>query len=155
MTSNRIADAPIELKDPSLLREQCYIDGAWVGAGETVVDNPATGAELARVPNFGPAETTRAIAAAKAAIGPWAKRTAKERSGSRKVAVAWGTLDFTDSMDNGSVVVTLMRDQIRQSPEYKPDEPTVVLEGSAPSRTAAPATSPATGPGHNQDAPAR
>ena len=34
---------------PALLREQCYIDGQWVGAdsGETIdVTNPATGAVL-------------------------------------------------------------------------------------------------------------
>ena len=38
------------LKDPSLLREQCYIDGAWVGAPARPVTNPVNGAELAKVP---------------------------------------------------------------------------------------------------------
>ena len=38
----------LKLKDGALLRQQCYIDGAWVGAdsGATIaVSNPATGAE--------------------------------------------------------------------------------------------------------------
>ena len=34
----------LNLKDPSLLREQCFIDGQWVGAEQTIeVSNPATG----------------------------------------------------------------------------------------------------------------
>ena len=37
----------VQLKDPALFREQCYIDGAWAaaGSGQTIdVTNPATGA---------------------------------------------------------------------------------------------------------------
>src|SRR3546814_196367 len=55
------------LKDKSLFRQQCYIDGAWVDAegGETIsVDNPATRKELGTVPKMGAAETRRAIEAA-------------------------------------------------------------------------------------------
>ena len=46
------------LKDPSLLREQCYIDGGWVGAPARPVTNPVNGAELAKVPVMSTAETT-------------------------------------------------------------------------------------------------
>ena len=35
------------LKDPSLLREHCYIDGAWVGTPAHPVNNPASGAASA------------------------------------------------------------------------------------------------------------
>ena len=73
----------VELKDPSLLRTQCYIDGAWVGAdsGETVaVDNPASAAQLATIPKMGKAETARAIDAADRALADWKGRTAKERA---------------------------------------------------------------------------
>ena len=39
--------ASISLKDPKLFREQCYIDGEWVGGQKSFpVDNPATGALL-------------------------------------------------------------------------------------------------------------
>jgi succinate-semialdehyde dehydrogenase/glutarate-semialdehyde dehydrogenase len=67
----------------NLLKELCYIDGAWVGAdsGKTQpVTNPATGEVIAQVPVMGAAETRRAIAAAKMAMKEWAARTAADRS---------------------------------------------------------------------------
>src|SRR5580693_3659750 len=73
-----------QLQDPRLFREQCFIDGSWVGAdggGTLPVHNPATAATLGAVPNMGTGETRRAIAAAAAALPPWAARTAKERAG--------------------------------------------------------------------------
>ena len=72
---------PLQLADPALLREQCMIDGKWVGAAALVVDNPATGAVIARVPDFGAAETTLAIEAAHRAFKPWSKKLVKERAG--------------------------------------------------------------------------
>jgi succinate-semialdehyde dehydrogenase/glutarate-semialdehyde dehydrogenase len=71
------------LKDPKLLRELCFIDGAWVGADSGAaldVKNPATAARLGSIPNMGAAETRRAIAAAAAALPAWKARTAKERA---------------------------------------------------------------------------
>ena len=73
----------LSLKDPSLFRQQCYINGAWVDAdsGKTIdVTNPATGEVLGTIPNMGAAETRRAIEAAGAAWGAWRKKTAKERA---------------------------------------------------------------------------
>jgi succinate-semialdehyde dehydrogenase / glutarate-semialdehyde dehydrogenase len=70
----------LTLKDPSLLKSQCYVDGAWIGDGANAVDNPATGEILAKVPNFGAAETTTAVEAAERAFKPWAAKLAKERS---------------------------------------------------------------------------
>ena len=73
----------IPLRDPSLRRQQCFIGGAWVGAGEggvIPVSNPASGAVLGTVPNLGAAETRRAIAAAEAAWPAWAARPAKDRA---------------------------------------------------------------------------
>jgi succinate-semialdehyde dehydrogenase / glutarate-semialdehyde dehydrogenase len=73
----------LELKDPTLLREQCFIDGAWSAAdnGATVdVTNPATSTKLGSIPNMGAAETRRAITAAAAALPAWRARTAKERA---------------------------------------------------------------------------
>ncbi|MGE5198163.1 MAG: aldehyde dehydrogenase family protein, partial [Rhodospirillaceae bacterium] len=74
---------PITLKDPSLLRQQCYVDGAWIDAdagGKTKVTNPATGEVIGTVPNLGEAETRRAIEAAAKAFPAWAAKTAKERA---------------------------------------------------------------------------
>jgi succinate-semialdehyde dehydrogenase/glutarate-semialdehyde dehydrogenase len=77
------ADPGFELKDKSLFRQQCYIDGAWVDADDkatiTVV-NPATGVPVGTVPKMGAVETRRAIEAANAAWPAWRAKTAKERS---------------------------------------------------------------------------
>ena len=73
----------IQLKDPSLLRQQAYIDGTWIGAdggGTLDVHNPANGEKLGTVPRMGVTETRRAIEAASAAMPAWAKKTAKERA---------------------------------------------------------------------------
>lgn len=57
------------------------IGGEWVTSQDTFpVTDPATGAEIARVPNLGAAETTAAIDAAEKAFPAWSKRTAKERA---------------------------------------------------------------------------
>jgi succinate-semialdehyde dehydrogenase/glutarate-semialdehyde dehydrogenase len=74
---------PLKLKDPTLLRELCFIDGSWSAAdnGATLdVTNPATSKKLGSIPNMGASETRRAIAAAAAALPAWRARTAKERA---------------------------------------------------------------------------
>ena len=76
------AKVKINLKDPSLLRQQCYVNGKWVDAdsGKKIdVDNPATGEIIASVPALGAAETERAIEAANKAWADWRRRTGKER----------------------------------------------------------------------------
>ncbi len=71
----------MKLEDSNLLRQQCYLNGQWVGGeSDFPVRNPASGAELARVPRFGAAETRAAIAAADAAWPAWRGKTAKERA---------------------------------------------------------------------------
>jgi succinate-semialdehyde dehydrogenase/glutarate-semialdehyde dehydrogenase len=73
----------LPLKDPKLFREQCYLDGDWVGApgGKSFpVVNPATGETLGAVPDLGAAEARRAIEAAERAWPAWRAKTAKERA---------------------------------------------------------------------------
>jgi len=75
--------APLPIKDKSLLRQQCFIDGKWADAdsGKTIdVTNPATGELIGTIPNMGTAETKRAIEAANAAWPAWRAKTAKERA---------------------------------------------------------------------------
>jgi len=72
----------ISLNDPSLLHEQCYIDGEWVDAadGKSIdVNNPATGEIIGTVPSLSADETRRAIEAADAAWPAWRAKTGKER----------------------------------------------------------------------------
>src|ERR1700727_3439219 len=68
------------LKDSSLLREHCYIDGSWVGTPATPVTNPVNAVELAKVPRMSTAEATQAVEAAERAFPAWAQLTAKQRS---------------------------------------------------------------------------
>ena len=73
----------LQLKDPTLLRQQAYINGQWCDAdsGATFpVTNPATGEQIGTIPHMGAAETSRAIAAANDAWPAWRKKSAKERS---------------------------------------------------------------------------
>ena len=69
------------LKDKSLLKEKCYIDGKWVGGSATIdVTNPVDESVIGTVPKLGAAETRVAIEAAQRAQKEWAKKTAKERA---------------------------------------------------------------------------
>ncbi|MEX2151471.1 MAG: NAD-dependent succinate-semialdehyde dehydrogenase [Steroidobacteraceae bacterium] len=73
----------LKLEDPSLLRSQCFVNGAWVnaqGGATLVVRNPATGGELGTVPALDGTATEKAVAAAHAAFPAWAAKTAKERA---------------------------------------------------------------------------
>ena len=49
------------LKDKTLLKTLCFVDGKWVGGDAKQIDvvDPATGETIATVPSFG-AEETRA-----------------------------------------------------------------------------------------------
>jgi succinate-semialdehyde dehydrogenase / glutarate-semialdehyde dehydrogenase len=68
----------------TLLKQQVFIDGAWLDSdsGETMdVHNPATGEKVGTIPFCGRAETSRAIAAAQAAFPAWRALTAETRAG--------------------------------------------------------------------------
>ena len=69
------------LKDKSLLKDKCLIDGKWVGGSATIdVTNPVDERVIGSVPKLGGKETREAIAAAQKAQKLWAKKTAKERA---------------------------------------------------------------------------
>jgi succinate-semialdehyde dehydrogenase/glutarate-semialdehyde dehydrogenase len=77
------AKVKVNLDDPALLRQQCYINGEWVSAAsrQTIdVTDPATGAVIASVPSLSAAEVRGSIEAADVAWGAWRKKTGKERS---------------------------------------------------------------------------
>ena len=73
----------LPLSEPSLLHEQCYVNGEWTAAsGRRTIDvtNPATGARIGCVPAFTRDDTRRTIEAASAAWPGWRARPAKERA---------------------------------------------------------------------------
>jgi succinate-semialdehyde dehydrogenase / glutarate-semialdehyde dehydrogenase len=83
MAPDTIEHASLVLEDPSLLRQQCWVDGRWIGAddgGSMSVVDPATGERVGTAPVFHAAETRRAIDAAARALPAWRAKTAKERS---------------------------------------------------------------------------
>jgi PRC-barrel domain protein len=51
--------------------------------------------------------------------------------GSRKIAVDWGALRFMREGDRSLLTVDVSREQIRDTPEYKPNEPPAVLTTKA------------------------
>jgi succinate-semialdehyde dehydrogenase/glutarate-semialdehyde dehydrogenase len=89
----------MNLKDAALLRTRCYVDGEWQDADSRAaidVKNPATGAKLGTVPQFGVAETRRAIDAASRAFPAWARRTAKDRA---QILMRWCQLMLANQDD--------------------------------------------------------
>ena len=94
----------MQLKDSTLFRQQCFIDGEWVSAdsGSTIdVTNPATNEKLGTVPALGKAETRRAIQAAGAAFPAWAAKTAKERA---QILRRWADLMVANQDDLGKLM---------------------------------------------------
>ncbi|GEC68571.1 NAD-dependent succinate-semialdehyde dehydrogenase [Raoultella terrigena] len=73
----------MQLNDPTLFRQQAFIDGQWRDAlsGEVItVTNPANDQRLGSVPKMGAEETHEAIDAANCALPAWRALTAKERA---------------------------------------------------------------------------
>lgn len=72
----------MNLTDPSLFKQSCYINGEWVEAPDgktTPVNNPVDDSVLGQVPSLGATETRAAIEAADASWVAWRNLTGKER----------------------------------------------------------------------------
>ena len=106
MAPDTIERSPIALKDSSLLRQQCYVDGKWIDAddgGSMPVVDPATGLAIGTAPMMGAAETKRAIDAANRALPAWRSRTAKERSA---ILRKWNDLMLANVDDLALILTT-------------------------------------------------
>ena len=87
------------LEDSTLLKDRAFIGGNWVEArsAETFdVFNPANGEVVASVAYCGAAETSRAIAAAEAALYTWSALPAKDRS---ELLMKWHDLVISNQED--------------------------------------------------------
>ncbi|MEQ1518969.1 MAG: NAD-dependent succinate-semialdehyde dehydrogenase, partial [Usitatibacteraceae bacterium] len=104
-------NAPNEIKfptlqDPTLFRNQSYINGEWVDADSGMrfdVDNPADGTIVGSAPDCGATETRRAIDAANAALPGWRALTAKQRSGLLR---KWFDLMLLNADDLAAILTT-------------------------------------------------
>jgi succinate-semialdehyde dehydrogenase/glutarate-semialdehyde dehydrogenase len=93
----------MKLKDPALLRQECYINGAWVRANETFeVIDPADGRVVGRVPSLGQEATRQTIDAASSAWPGWKALTAKERS---VILKRWYAL-IVENQDDLAMIMT-------------------------------------------------
>lgn len=98
----------MQLNNPSLLRSEAYINGAWVSAadGKTfAVRNPVSGDVIAEVADLGAAEITAAIDASVPAQKEWAARTAKDRA---MVMRKWYDLAMANADDLAVILTTEM-----------------------------------------------
>jgi len=105
----------MSLKDPSLLRTDSYVNGAWTtapGDRRFAVTNPATGETVAEVADLGAAETTAAIDAAVPAQKAWAARTAKDRA---MVMRKWYELIMANAEDLAVILTTEMGKPITEA----------------------------------------
>lgn len=95
-----------DLKNKSLFKQQCFIDGQWLNAdnGQVIqVVNPATDEIIGTVPKMGGNETKKAIKAAQTAQIAWRKKTAKERS---VILRRWYEL-MEENKDDLALILTL------------------------------------------------
>ncbi|WP_419709828.1 NAD-dependent succinate-semialdehyde dehydrogenase [Pseudomonas sp. NFX224] len=95
-----------QLRDPSLLVERAYVNGAWIEAddGATIdVTNPADGSVIARVPALQATETRRAIEAAQARFVAWREVPAAERA---RYLEVWFSLIMENQEDLALIMTT-------------------------------------------------
>ena len=98
---NTVKSIP-KLNDSSLLHNQAYINGTWVGSDLSFdITNPANGATIITVPNMGAEEARQAIAAANAAFPAWAAKTGKERAA---IMRKWFELMMMHAADLGALM---------------------------------------------------
>ncbi|QUX98176.1 succinate-semialdehyde dehydrogenase (NADP(+)) [Marinomonas sp. CT5] len=94
------------LKDMSLLKSCCLINGEWVEAKAKTthpVTNPATGETIVEIPHLSPEEIPAVIEASKIAQKKWAALPAKERSA---ILRRWFTLIIENTDDLALLMTT-------------------------------------------------
>ena len=96
----------ITLNDPSLFKNQCFIDGQWLSAasGQTItVTNPYNQELITEVPDMGKEECRLAIEAANEAFQVWSSFTAAKRA---KILKQWYELQI-HHLDDLAKILTL------------------------------------------------
>lgn len=97
-------DIRSQLKDPSLFKEEAFIDGKWISSKSTFsVSNPATDDIIAEVTNLETHDAEMAIAAAEKALPAWRSKLAKERA---QIMRKWFDL-IIENMQDLATLMTL------------------------------------------------
>lgn len=106
----------IALKNPSLLKTQCLVNGRWIDApdGQRIsVSNPADGSVVATVPSLPKDTIKEAIEASAQAFPAWAAKTAKERA---SILRKWFDLIVTNADD---IALIMTSEQGKPLPEAR------------------------------------
>lgn len=94
----------MRLNNPSLLREQCYVNGKWVAAEQSIrVENPYNQSIIGTVPNMEVALAEQAILAAHDAMQAWKNYTAGERAA---ILYRWYELQMAHLDDLATILTT-------------------------------------------------
>ncbi len=94
------------LKDMSLLKDRCLVNGQWVEAeSKSTIDviNPATGDAITSIPHLSASEIPAVISASQVAQREWAAMAAKERS---KILRRWFELLLENADDLALLMTT-------------------------------------------------
>ncbi|HEY0214291.1 MAG TPA: NAD-dependent succinate-semialdehyde dehydrogenase [Paenirhodobacter sp.] len=95
-----------KLKDPTLLKDACLVNGQWVAAASgavITVTNPADGSVVGTVPAMDPAEIPAVIAVSATAQREWAALAARDRAAKLR---AWFDLMLANA-DDLALIMTL------------------------------------------------
>ena len=95
----------MKLRDKTLFRQQCYVNGQWIDAadGATLsVENPATGQAIGSVPKLTRQQVADTIAKARAAWDGWRALTANQRCA---LIRKWGEL-IDANVDDLAMILT-------------------------------------------------
>ncbi|KAK2004243.1 succinate-semialdehyde dehydrogenase [Colletotrichum falcatum] len=101
-----MASGAHQLKDASLLKTSCYVNGQWVGAGSSrvfSVENPSTLAEVGKCPEFDEKDTEAAILAAQDAFKSYRKTPARTRA---RLLRRWYDL-MTENAEDLATIIAL------------------------------------------------
>ncbi|PKF81586.1 succinate-semialdehyde dehydrogenase (NADP(+)) [Vibrio sp. vnigr-6D03] len=95
----------MKLQNTSLFKQQCYINGQWIGEAveKQPIFNPATAEKVGEVPVLGREEAEYCIEVASKAQKEWKTRTAKERCNLLK---KWFDLIQANSDDLATIITT-------------------------------------------------
>jgi succinate-semialdehyde dehydrogenase / glutarate-semialdehyde dehydrogenase len=92
------------LKDPTLLKTDALINGAWMnGTARFDITDPSNGNKIADVANLGTADAEAAITAANAALPAWRSKTGKER---HAILLKWFNLLMANQEDLARILTT-------------------------------------------------
>lgn len=96
----------LNLQDPTLLRQQAFINNQWLGAidnSTTAVANPYNHQVVGNIPNLTKQQVTDAVKFAYDAQVEWAKKTAKERGA---ILTKWADLIDQHQEDLATIMTT-------------------------------------------------